>query len=74
MEQIKKNIGSVDRIIRAAITIAMVVFFWTGHLKGYDGLAIRLIGVYMIITAFIRYDPIYSKLGINTGKKDQSDE
>ncbi len=71
----EKNIGLIDRLIRSSVAIAMVVAFWTGHLKGYDGLFIRLIGVYLILTAFFAHSPLYSLLKFSTIKnKKEKDE
>ncbi len=63
------NLGLIDRIIRAAITLTMVYLFWTGHLKGYDGLSIRIVGVYLIVTAFTGVSPLYRLVGIRTCRK-----
>jgi len=68
--QSNKNLAKPDRIIRSAIAVLMVYLFWTGHLKGYDGLAIRIVGVYMLITAFAGYCPLYSIFNFSTKRKE----
>lgn len=56
----KKNVGSIDRIARIVIGIAVLgagVFFqsWWG-----------LIGIVPLTTAFVRWCPAYTLLGLNT--------
>ena len=59
----KCNVGSIDRILRAGIGIALVVWaFVSGSLIGY-------IGIVFIITAVFSFCPLYPLLGINTGCK-----
>ncbi len=69
----ENNLGIIDRAIRAIIALTMVYLFWTGHLKGYDGLSIRILGVYLIITAFSGISPIYKLMGIRTCKKKEKE-
>lgn len=63
----KKNIGSVDRIIRFALGIALIAAGAVLAGKGLWWLA--LVGLVPLGTAFIRVCPLYLPLKINTGAK-----
>ncbi len=60
----KKNIGPLDRTLRALIGIgAIVAAFVTGNHW-------FLLGIVPLLTALIGFCPAYCPLGINTGAKD----
>ncbi len=59
----KKNLGSTDKVIRIILGAAIVglgIYFsnWWG-----------LVGLVLLITAFINWCPAYSLIGISTDKK-----
>ncbi|MCL9970512.1 DUF2892 domain-containing protein [Anoxybacillus kestanbolensis] len=61
----KANVGSVDRIIRLILGVALLgLFFLEGNIK-YVG----ILGIVLIITAFVTFCPLYVPFRINTTKK-----
>ncbi|MGB4659841.1 MAG: DUF2892 domain-containing protein [Mobilitalea sp.] len=60
-----KNVGSIDKIIRVIIGIALLslLFLVEGNMK-YLG----LIGIVPILTAAIGFCPIYRIFGLKTNK------
>lgn len=66
------NIGSVDRILRAIIGLALIVgtFIPSLPLAGAPVLqAIALIvGLVLLLTALVRFCPLYRLLGVSTCK------
>ena len=64
----KKNIGSIDKILRIIVGVALLVYgFINGSLIG-------LIGIIPIMTALINICPLYSMLGINTSCSINNDK
>lgn len=60
----KANVGSVDRMIRFILGFALLgIFFLEGNVK-YFG----VVGIVLIITAFIKFCPLYPLFSINTMK------
>jgi hypothetical protein len=57
----KVNVGSVDRIVRIVVGLALIVLAAMGSIGvwGY-------IGIVPLVTGFMRVCPAYSLLGINT--------
>ncbi|MFP4445511.1 MAG: DUF2892 domain-containing protein [Desulfosudaceae bacterium] len=62
------NEGLIDRLLRAAIAIVIVVLFLMGKLPGYWALLLILSGSFFM-SAMTGYCPLYKPLGINTAKK-----
>jgi hypothetical protein len=65
----KKNMGTSDKLIRAAIGIIITILYYSGIINGI--LAIVLLGfaIIFLLTSFISFCPLYTILGINTNKK-----
>jgi hypothetical protein len=60
------NMGSVDRILRAAIGVALIAFAARVGFPDIGWNWIGWIGVVPIVTAVIGWCPPYALLGINT--------
>jgi hypothetical protein len=59
----KKNVGSLDKIIRIVLGLAI------GAAGVYYGCWLGLIGIVPIATALINFCPLYTLFGISTCKK-----
>ena len=62
----KKNVGSIDRTIRALVGIALLAVFFLGTLQDVAGIVALVAGIVMLGTAAIGWCPPYALLGINT--------
>lgn len=62
----KPNVGSIDRIARVIVGLALLsMLLWVpGNVKW-----LGLIGIVPILTAVLRWCPAYLPFGINTGAK-----
>jgi len=60
-----KNVGSVDKKVRVAVGVLLVVLAIMGTIGWWGWL-----GVVLIITGSMNYCPAYSLLGVNTSKKE----
>jgi Protein of unknown function (DUF2892) len=58
------NVGSVDRIIRVVLGLALIAFAWFYPQTPYSYLG--WIGIVPILTAVFGTCPLYSVLGIST--------
>jgi ABC-type glucose/galactose transport system permease subunit len=61
-----KNVGSLDRIIRAIVGVACIVAFFS--MSGGLAWLLGVVGAVMILTAALGSCPPYALLGINTCK------
>lgn len=62
----QKNVGSIDRAIRALVGIALLAVYFLGVVQGTLGIVAVVVGFVMLGTAAIGWCPPYSLLGINT--------
>ena len=61
-----KNVGTIDRTIRALVGIIAIALYATGTLAGTVGIVALVVGIVMLGTAAIGWCPPYALLGINT--------
>jgi hypothetical protein len=62
----KKNVGTIDRTIRALVGIAAILAYVLGMVQGTLGIVALVVGVVMLGTAALSWCPPYALLGINT--------
>ena len=65
----KKNMGGADRIIRIIIAIVVGVLYYMGIISETLGTVLLVLAGVFLLTSFINFCPLYTILGINTGKK-----
>lgn len=62
----QKNVGSIDRAIRALAGLALLAGYFFGGVQGTLGIVALVVGVVLLGTAAMGWCPPYSLLGINT--------
>lgn len=64
----RKNIGSVDKIIRLLIAVVIVILFATNIISGTLGIILLVVAGVLVITGLVNFCGLYAILGINTCK------
>ena len=64
----KKNMGTLDRVLRIAIAIAIIALYLTQIISGTMAIILLIIAAAFIITSFISFCPLYLPFGIRTRK------
>lgn len=67
----KANIGTVDRIIRIAAAIILVLMYVFNVVSGVWGGVFLILAALLLITSLISVCPLYFPFGISTCKKEQ---
>ncbi len=67
----KKNVGTIDRIIRIIFALGILVLFLTHKLTGGVALFFGLAAVMMLFTGTTSFCPCYVRLNIKTVKEDE---
>ncbi len=67
----KKNMGTIDKVIRILIAIAVAVLYFTGIISGTVAIVLLIFAVIFILTSVISFCPLYFPFGINTGAKKE---
>lgn len=67
-----KNMGSLDRIIRIALAVAVGVLYALGVISGTVALILGILAVVFLLTGVVSVCPIYSALRLSTRKKTRA--
>lgn len=62
----KKNMGSIDKIIRVVIAAVIAVLFLTNVITGTLGIVLLAIAGIFVLTSLVSFCPIYAIFGMNT--------
>jgi len=65
----KKNMGSIDKVIRILVAVVIAVLFFTNVIMGTLGIVLLVLALVFVITSLISFCPLYLPFGINTGEK-----
>jgi len=68
-QTMKKNISTVDRIIRLLLATIGLVLYFTHQLEGAPAIILVILALVVAATAVFNFCPIYHLLGISTSKK-----
>ena len=64
----KKNMGTLDRILRVIVSVTLGILYFTDIITGTVGLIVFIFACVMFLTSVIGNCPPYTLLGINTCK------
>ena len=70
----KKNMGTIDKLIRLAIAAAVVVLYYLGILSGTLGIVLLVLAGIFVLTSLISFCPLYTLLGFSTGNNTEVKE
>lgn len=66
----KKNLGSVERILRVFVALVVAILYFTNQISGVAAIILGVIAVAFILTSFVAFCPIYAALGFSTKKSE----
>ncbi|MBN2272875.1 MAG: DUF2892 domain-containing protein [Bacteroidales bacterium] len=65
----KKNMGTIDKVIRILIAIAIAVLYFTDLISGTLAVVLLILAGVFVLTSLVSFCPLYLPLGINTRKR-----
>jgi len=65
----ERNIGTIDRIIRAMFSLFVAVLYLAGYIDGMPAAVLGTIAFIMLATSTLGYSPLYLLFRIDTTKK-----
>jgi hypothetical protein len=68
----KKNMGSVDKIIRFVLAALFVILYFTNVVTGTVGIILLVLAGVFVLTSFISFCPLYAPFGLSTCKRKDS--
>jgi hypothetical protein len=68
----KKNMGSLDRIVRLLAALAIVALYFTNQISGVAALVLLVLAGIFILTSYVSFCPLYYPFKISTRKKEKT--
>lgn len=65
----KKNMGTIDKVIRVLVAAIIVILYLTKVTTGTLGVVLLIFALVFVITGLVGFCPLYLPFGINTCKK-----
>ena len=66
----KKNMGTIDRALRAIVGIIIAILYFTGQISGTAAIILGIIAVVFLLTSLVSFCPAYLPLGLSTLKSE----
>jgi hypothetical protein len=67
----KKNVGTIDKVIRIAIALIIVLLYAIGTISGTVAIVLLILSGIFILTSIVSFCPLYLPLKISTNKKKE---
>lgn len=64
----RKNMGSLDQIIRLVVAITVGLLIITNVITGLLAIILGILAAVFLLTSLVSFCPLYTLLGINTTK------
>jgi uncharacterized membrane protein len=68
--QMKKNMGTVDKVIRILVAVVVVVLFFTHVISGVLAIILLALSAIFVVTSLLSFCPLYLPFGLSTRKKE----
>jgi hypothetical protein len=70
----KKNMHTLDRVIRVVLAIIFSALYFTGTLTGPVGIVLLVLGVVFLLTSLVGSCPLYSLFGFSTCQVESTEK
>lgn len=64
-----KNMGSLDRVIRVAVALLIVVLYLTGQISGLAAVILGILALVFILTSTVGFCPLYAPFRFSTRRR-----
>lgn len=71
-QAMKKNMGIIDRVVRILFAVLILQLFRTGRVSGILAIILGIFTLFLIVTGFMSYCPLYNLFRMSTGEKIKS--
>jgi uncharacterized membrane protein len=68
--QMKKNMGTVDKVIRILVAVVVVILYFTHVISGVLALVLLILSAIFVVTSLLSFCPLYLPFGLSTKKKE----
>jgi hypothetical protein len=67
----KKNVGTIDKVIRLLIALVIIVLYFTNLVTGTLAVILFIVAALLILTSIIGICPVYLLFGLSTLKGEE---
>ena len=65
----KKNMGSLDRILRVVVAAVIAILYFTQVISGTVAIVLLVLALVFVLTSTMGVCPLYLPFGLNTNSK-----
>jgi len=66
----KKNMGTVDKVIRILVAVVVVTLYFTNVISGTLAIILLALSAIFVVTSILSICPLYMPFGLSTRKKE----
>jgi hypothetical protein len=66
----KKNMGTIDKVIRILVAMVVAVLFFTNVITGTLAYILLALSAIFVLTSLLGFCPLYFPFGLSTRKKE----
>ncbi|MGC9397700.1 MAG: YgaP family membrane protein [Anaerolineae bacterium] len=66
----KKNMGTVDRVVRFLLALAVLILYLTGQLSGIAAIILGILALVFAATSFVGFCPLYVPFNLSTKRRE----
>jgi hypothetical protein len=66
----KKNMGTIDKVIRILVAVVVVVLYFTHVISGVLAIILLALSAIFVVTSILSFCPLYLPFGCSTRKKE----
>ncbi|WP_293177674.1 YgaP family membrane protein [Oceanithermus sp.] len=63
------NVGKADQIVRFLLGVLLLLAYFLGWVNGSAGVVALIVGIVFVVTAAVRFCPLYRLFGLSTCDK-----
>ncbi len=67
----KKNMGTIDKVVRILVAIVIAGLYFANQISGTAAIILLILAGVFILTSFMSFCPLYYPFGISTRKKGE---
>jgi hypothetical protein len=65
----KRNMGTIDKVIRILVAVVVVVLYFTHVISGTLAIILLALSAIFVVTSLLSFCPLYLPFGLSTMKK-----
>jgi hypothetical protein len=66
----KKNVGTIDKVIRILVAVVVVILYFTHVISGVLAIILLALSAILVVTSLLSFCPIWLALGLSTREKE----